>query len=276
MKKNLIIAIILLLLLFSTCSNPFFPDKPEKDKPGTAPTGTLPAAWLVEMVQITGGDFTIGSSLGRYADEASRDVTLGDFFIGKFEVTQEQYLLIMEDNPSRFKTAVGEEDASKLPVERVTWYDAVEFCNKLSAREGLTPVYTINGEYVTADWDANGYRLPTEAEWEYACRAGTTTEFNNNSDDMDEDTGWYAANSNETTHQVGLKSANAWELHDMHGNVWEWCWDRYGDNDNEINRVSRGGGWIYEAEYLRSAYRGVSTPDDKHEVLGFRIVRKGN
>ena len=181
------------------------------------------------------------------------------------------------NNPSIFDTAVGGEDAKKLPVENVTWFEAVEFCNKLSEREGFTKVYTINGDDVAADFSKNGYRLPTEAEWEYACRAGTTGDYNGDIGDA----AWDEANSYDRTHEVGKKAANAWKLHDMHGNVWEWCWDWYGAYDDAkpkgpeegYNRVSRGGGWIYEEEYLRSSYRGVSTPDDSDGVLGFRIVR---
>jgi len=260
---------------------------------------TLYAKWQFDMVLIppTTSPLTLGSLTGDDDEAATGTVTLSSFYMGRYLVTQEQYLEVTGHNPSYFPkpftTAAGE-NIIKLPVESVSWYDAIEFCNKLSIAEGFTPVYDISGRTpstgypitdatVTANWTNNGYRLPTEAEWEYACRAGTSTAFNTGAAITD-NTGWYADNTGTSTHAVGLKTANAWGLHDMHGNVWEWCWDWYGpypagaENDPKgaadgVNRVSRGGGWLYEEEYLRSAYRGVSTPDDSHEVLGFRVVR---
>jgi formylglycine-generating enzyme required for sulfatase activity len=160
--------------------------------------------------------------------------------------------------------------------------------------EGLESVYTIaerkpatgypiNNASVTADWSKNGYRLPTEAQWEYACRAGTTT-IHNTGNTISDDTGWYSANSNGKTHQVGLKPANAWGLYDMHGNVWEWCWDLYGvyTSDTQIDpigassgldRVDRGGSWDSITIHLRSAYRSVAYPHYRNTTLGFRLVR---
>jgi len=212
---------------------------------------------------------------------------------------------VMGSNPSNFKSAVTGESGTpgKLPVEKVSWYDALVFCNKLSIKEGLNPVYSISGKTNPSEWgdvpssnnstwnaavidkSKNGYRLPTEAEWEYACRAGTTTAYNTG-DTISDNTGWYSSNSGSKTHQVGLKPANAWGLYDMHGNVWEWCWDWYGSsyysssptNDpmgasSGSSRVVRGGSWYSSAEYTRSAYRRYDDPYYRSYNLGFRLVR---
>jgi len=261
----------------------------------------------IEMVSIPAGTFTMGSPTTeayRQSDETQHSVTLSSFKMGKFQVTQEQYQAVMGSNPSNFKSAVSGESGTpgKLPVENVSWYDAIVFCNKLSIAEGLNPVYSISGKTNPSEWGSvptnynetwnaavmdkskNGYRLPTEAEWEYACRAGTTTAYNTG-DTISYNTGWYNANSGSKTHQVGLKLANAWGLHDMHGNVSEWCWDRYGsyssDSQNDptgavsgIFRVFRSGGCYYsDGRYLRSAYRVGDYPFYRHDNFGFRLVR---
>jgi len=262
--------------------------------------GICTACYSIEMVQIPSGTFTMGSptnEANRYSDETQRQVTISKgFYMGKFQVTQELYQTVTGVNPSNFSSnpATGEIQ-SRRPVERVTWYDAVEFCNKLSERESLTPTYTITDRFptsgypiasatVTVNWDANGYRLPTEAEWEYACRAGTTTAYNTG-DTISDNTGWYYSNSNNRTHEVGLKPPNAWGLHDMHGNVWEWCWDWYGSYESGAQtdprgaasgnyRVLRGGSWYDDAQDLRSAFRySYDNPNGRNSSIGFRVVR---
>jgi formylglycine-generating enzyme required for sulfatase activity len=181
------------------------------------------------------------------------------FYMGKYEVTQAQWRAAMGSNPSQFK-------GDDLPVENVSWNDAKEFCRKLSQMTGRE------------------YRLPTEAEWEYACRAGTTGAYAGDLDAM----AWYDKNSGGKTHPVGQKQPNAFGLYDMHGNVWEWCEDDWHNSYNgapndgrawvDISargsyRVFRGGGWNSYAVSCRSAYRNCWAPGDRGSRLGFRLLR---
>ena len=228
------------------------------------------------FVQIKGGTFIMGSpdsEVGRYANEVQHKVTVSSFYMSKYQVTQKEYKEVMGTNPSKF---IG----YNLPVEQVTWYNAIEYCNKLSIKEELTPAYTINGNNVTWNKNANGYRLPTEAEWEYACRAGTTTPFNTGNNITTAQANY---NGKKTT-PVGAFAPNSWGLYDMHGNVWEWCWDLYGfysksdqtNPDGEVSgayRVMRGGSWYGGGKDLRSAYRGVFVPSNQYSYIGFRLVR---
>ena len=188
------------------------------------------------------------------------------FYLGVYPVTQHEYMQMIKKNPSHFS------GNDRLPVESVSWFDAVAFCNELSRKEGLKPFFTINGQSVEVpDWNGPGYRLPTEAEWEYACRAGTTTRFSFGDDEeLLGEHAWYDQNSGDQTHPVGEKKPNPFGLFDMHGNVWEWCWDWFdaSDYNNELvhidprgpktgkARVLRGGSWNNGAFYLRSARRG--------------------
>jgi formylglycine-generating enzyme required for sulfatase activity len=194
----------------------------------------------------------------------------------------------MKGNPCNFK---GE----NLPVESISWFDAVIFCNKLSERDGLTQVYVLEGTSVMWDKSANGYRLPTEAEWEYACRAGTDTPFNTGSNitpDQANFDGNYPYGNNaqgvflEMTAPVGSYPPNAWGLYDMHGNVFEWCWDFHAYYERGVQndpngptsgsfRVIRGGSWVNGALAIRSASRGIYVPSEGNERIGFRLARNG-
>jgi formylglycine-generating enzyme required for sulfatase activity len=264
----------------------------------------------IVMVKIPAGTFTMGSpatELNRNDDEGpQRQVELNEFSIGKYQVTQNQYKAVMEENPGYFSSspATGEVQGNR-PVELVSWYDALVFCNKLSILEKLSPSYSSSGSTDPAEWGgvptssnsiwdavvvisgSKGYRLPTEAQWEYACRAGTTTAYNTGAG-ISDSTGWHSSNSGGKTHEVGKKPANAWGLYDMHGNVWEWCWDWYGSDyyegrpspDKEpvgasggTYRVLRGGSWGFVAEFARSAYRSYDFyPYGRYSSVGFRLV----
>ncbi|MHC6202252.1 formylglycine-generating enzyme family protein [Breznakiellaceae bacterium SP9] len=261
----------------------------------------------IVMAAIPAGTFTMGSPSGevsRRGDETQHSVTLSAFTMSKHEVTQAQWQAVMGSNPSFF---TGDD---KRPVEQVSWYETIEFCNRLSVLAGLNPAYTIDKTTpdpnntntntddplkwtVTRNPGANGYRLPTEAEWEYACRAETATPFNtggNITTDQANYDGTSPYNGNtagvfrNTSTAVGTFAPNAWGLYDMHGNVWEWCWDWHGvypggsQTDpmgaaSGSSRVWRGGSWYDFAAYLRSAFRSCYTPTLRFNFLGFRVVR---
>jgi formylglycine-generating enzyme required for sulfatase activity len=206
------------------------------------------------------------------------DVTLSrGLWLSKYEVTQGQYQRVMNSNSSAFPHFWGdspaEVDVERLPVEMVSWDNAVEFCRVLTEQEQKA------GRLPTA-WE---YRLPTEAQWEYACRAGTKTAYSFGDDESRlVDFAWYDKNSENRTHEAGQKLPNAWGLHDMHGNVWEWCRDWYQDKllggtdpeapDRASPRVFRGGGWSNTGRYCQSAYRRGYSPVYRFNSLGFRVA----
>jgi formylglycine-generating enzyme required for sulfatase activity len=234
---------------------------------------------------------------GRFEEETQHQVILTKtVYVSICEVTQSEWLAVMGWNESTFP---GE----NRPVEQVTWYDAVSYCNERSAAEGLAAAYTITEPVyqwyhlmsATVAWNpaATGYRLLTEAEWEHACRAESATAFSNGGisdtsctpvDPRLDQIGWYCGNAAGTTHDVGEKAANAWGLKEMHGNVWEWCWDYWeasydGDAIDPTgpatgsDRVMRGGGWSADARRCRSAHRAGGNPDGLYSGLGLRVCR---
>ena len=234
------------------------------------------------MVQITGGKFIMGDK--NEVDAPPHEVVVSSFFIDKHLVTQEQFQKIMGANPSRWK-------GDKNPVEQLRWSDAVRFSNKRSELEGLQPCY--DPKTLKCDFDATGYRLPTEAEWEYACRAGTTTAyFFGDAPAKLGDYAWFDKNSGGHPRPIGQKQPNPWGLYDMVGNVWEWCNDFYkvdyyqesprenpkGPNEGQ-NKVLRGGAWRFSADNCRSGYRYNESPGYSdvcfgYDIYGFRCVRK--
>jgi formylglycine-generating enzyme required for sulfatase activity len=224
---------------------------------------------MMKLVKVPAGKFTMGSPVSekdRVDDEGpQREVTISKaFYMGIYEVTQEQYESVMGKNPSKFRGA-------KIPVEQVSWDDAAEFCKKLSRKTGET------------------VSLPTEAQWEYACRAGTRTAFGFGGNEADlADHAWYFDNSEARTHPVGEKKPNAWGLYDMHGNVWEWCLDYYADSyanakatdphgpASGTSRVVRGSSWVIDPQSCRSAIRFRISPIERVSVYGFRVAVDSN
>jgi formylglycine-generating enzyme required for sulfatase activity len=260
------------------------------------------------FVFIQGGTFIMGSPEDeprRSFSETQRQVMVNSFYLGKCEVTQKEWRQVMGNNPSRFK-------GDGLPVEMVKWYDAIEYCNALSMKEGLSPAYRIEKDAVdlanssqtdtekwTITWDrnANGYRLPTEAEWEYACRAGTITPFSTGdiitTDQANYDGEFPYTNNTEgiyrgQTTAVGSFAPNQWGLYDMHGNVMEWCWDWWdGSYSGEAvtdptgassgsSRAVRSGDWYNRVQSIRSAHRSAYSPSQRNSQLGFRVARNGS
>ena len=191
-------------------------------------------------------------------------VQIKPFLLSGYPVTRDIYYSITQKSPFSFKS-------DEKPVENVSWNDAVHFCNLLSQKSGLRECYYINSENndVIYDSESNGYRLPSEAEWEYACRAGTTEVRYGEIDKI----AWYLENSEGRTHEVGKKEPNAWGFYDMLGNVWEWCWDIYDENVYGSYRIFRGGGWNDPARGCLASNRRRSHPTFQIDDLGFRLAR---
>jgi len=287
-RWSLAVSSILLTIANLSC------DLFQEDSPRSDPS-------ILSMVRIPAGSFSMGSiNENAGADESPvHIVTLDSFRISKHEITQSLFLELMGFNPSWFTEAGVLED---YPVESVGWFDALEFCNKLSLRDELEPVYVISSRIpttgpiasatVVAEFEdsegnqKNGYRLPTEAQWEYAAigSAGTTYAWgNSNLAATAEANAWLYVNAGNSVHTAGLKRANTWGLYDMAGNVWEWCWDWYGPYtdaavanpggpDSGSSKVLRGGSWSDPLSAMRAATRWFVDPVSGSKNVGFRIV----
>lgn len=257
---------------------------------GFAVANTVVTKSGVEMVYLPGGEFTMGSNQGNSDEAPAHKVTISPFLMDKCEVTQEMFAKVQLPNPSKWQDP-------KKPVERVRWRDAKQYCNERSLLEGLNACYNEK----TPDWDcdyaANGYRLPTEAEWEYAARAGTELPYDFGSAAKLRQYAWFAENADQKTHVVGQKAANRRGLCDLYGNVSEWCEDVYGETyykispavdppgppspGKDVQRVMRGGNWKSSADMCRATLRqGQRTGNTDAcfytDYCGFRCVRRAN
>ncbi|MBE6051392.1 MAG: formylglycine-generating enzyme family protein [Clostridium sp.] len=283
MKKIISLILTLFVSLLCGCSN-----KSEDDKKISKS--------IDNMVLVKGG--SIKNEKSRYA---SSNKEISDFYIGKYEVTQKEWNEVMDNNPSKFK-------GDNLPVEMVSWYDCIEYCNKRSEKEELKPYYNIDKnkkdrkntcQYdeqkwsVTINEDADGYRLPTELEWEYAAEGGNNSKsFDYSGSSNIEDVAWYWKNAgdneltgdwnwanieknNNKTKDVGAKQSNEIGLYDMSGNVREWCFDWYRDAEapDGFYKVWKGGGFIGDARACESYYRGKFEPNGMGSDQGFRICK---
>lgn len=253
-----------------------------KATPTAQPTGATSEPTTLEMVLVEAGSFKMGSTKGLEDERPVHTVKITrSFHVARYAVTFEEY-----DRFRRDKAQDGGWGRGKRPVMGVDWNDAVAYCNWLSKTQGLTPCYSGGGKTIQCAFSANGYRLPTEAEWEYAARGGQKSKgYLYAGSDNPDDVAWHAGNSSDQTHPVGLKLPNELGLYDMSGNLWEWCWDWYGEDyyaSSPINdptgpvsgseKVRRSGSWREAADYVRTTFRSAGSPSYPG-ANGFRLVR---
>lgn len=215
---------------------------------------------LYPMVKIPGGEIELRDDRIKSKWKAE----ISPFLLAPYPVTNDLYFANIHNPPIPV-------DGAQTPVVNISWQDAISFCNVLSRKAGLKPCYSesIDGERIICDWDSDGYRLPTEAEWQYACKAGTAGYRYGEIEKI----AWYNENSEGRIHEVGSKEPNAWGLYDMLGNVWEWCWDLYDERVYGSYRIFRGGSWAEEARGCGATCRRRSHPSFCIDDLGFRLAR---
>jgi sulfatase modifying factor 1 len=245
------------------------------------------------MIKVEGGRFQMGTkdkNFVVYKDEIKQhEVTISSFEISKYEITVCQWKQFVKETKSKMPQKPTWEWKENYPINQITWEEAISFCNWLSKKEKLQPAYSKNGPNYVCDFNTNGYRLPTEAEWEYAAKGGKLAQKTkySGSDNPDE-VSWNKTNSNNTPHTVGTKLPNKLGLYDMSGNVWEWCWDWYNkdfykmktqNTKNPIGpemgekRIVRGGSWDSVADGLRPENRLSTYPNKTHSFYGVRLAR---
>jgi len=265
------------------------PESQEVAKPESAGTVEIVTKSGVGMVYLPGGEFLMGNNQGNPDEAPAHKVKLSGFLMDKFEVTHEMFAKAQLPNPSHWQ------DNPTKPVERVRWRDAKQYCNERSLLEGLKPCYNEKTADWVCDYSANGYRLPTEAEWEYACRAGTEGPYDFGAPDKLRQYAWFAGDSDQQTHPAGQKKPNRWGLYDMYGNVFEWCEDVYDpayyktspaadpqgppNPGKDVRRAIRGGSWKASPDMCRATFRqGEKTGDTDAcfftDFCGFRCVRR--
>ena len=294
MSTTRLLALVSLLVLLNGCgkSGPALPNEPGGQgvarQAGASSNVEITTASGVHMVSVPGGEFLMGSEQGNPDEAPAHKVKVSAFLMDKFEVTQEMFAKAQLPNPSHWQ------ESPQKPVERVRWRDAKRYCNERSLLEHLKPCYNEK----TVDWDcdygAKGYRLPTEAEWEYACRAGADGPYDFGRADRLRQYAWLADNSDQKTHPVGQKKPNGYGIYDLYGNVSEWCEDVYTATyytespaadphgppspAKDVKRVIRGGSWRSSADQCRSTARqgertGNTDACFSTDFCGFRCVR---
>ncbi|TGD58064.1 formylglycine-generating enzyme family protein [Flavobacterium humi] len=246
---------------------------------------------ILEMVKVEGGTYQMGSkddNRNAETDEQKQhEVKVNSFEINKLEVSVWEWKEYCKKTKRKLPATPVWGWHDNYPITNVTWFEAVNYCNWLSKQDGLKPAYSVNGPNYACDFNASGYRLPTEAEWEFAAKGGTKSKgyvFAGSNDS--EELAWFIKNSNKSPHSVGTKLPNELGIYDMNGNVWEWCWDWYNKEYYKIEdgnnpkgplrgekKSVRGGSWDSQENYLRTANRISTLPEKTNEFYGFRLAR---